>query len=124
MSSPETFPDIEIYLRQAGSDAIVEWLDERFGVDRKSTSGKSLACQLLDPEMTCVIVENAVGDFTSVWFKSGNTPWQTDTDCGREAFAHFSVEVRCSTGPWQEGADEDEWLSISGEGEQVIRWPT
>lgn len=124
MSSPETYPDIEIYVRRAESDAIVDWLDERFGVENRSTSGKSLACELSNPSMTCIIVEHAVGDFTSVWFKSGNTPWHTDADCGREAFARLGVEIRCSTGPWQEGADEDEWLSISDDGEQVIRWPT
>lgn len=122
----EAWPDIEIYIKDGSIDAIKTWLDERFVIMSESQQGDALSCRLGPERFECVIVENAAkGGFTSVWFKSGQTPWPDDGSCAREAFARFGTEIRSSTSPWQE--DEDEaagggWLSISERGERIINW--
>lgn len=74
--------------------------------------------------MTCNISENvAKGGFTSVWFKTNETPWENDHECAVSAFDYFQIETRCSTGGW-EGEDDGGWLRITDKGSQTVNWHT
>lgn len=101
----EPFPDIEIYVKGVASTDIEPWLQQHFGVTVIS-SGTSYLLTYQDVSSECLVVPNAVsGDFTSIWFKSNNTPWETDLDCANSAYAFFKKEIRCSAGSWEGEAD-------------------
>ena len=72
-----------------------------------------------------MIVENAVGKaWSSIWFKTSGTPWSDDTACARSIHSQLQCRVRCNSGPWQEGADMDEWWQLTESGEEsIIKWP-
>lgn len=119
----DRFPDIEIYIKRPAIADITAWLERRFGTIRTGRQGDTLLYRLGESGIECAIVENAVkGGFTSVWFKSPKTPWPTDRDCGLEALAELGLEVRCSTGSWDEGDDSTGWLRITDAGESRILW--
>lgn len=119
----DRFPDIEIYIKRAPLADIVAWLTRRFTVTETRRRGDTIICELGHGAGECAIVENAVkGGFTSVWFKSPDTHWATDRDCALEAVEVLGVEVRCSTGSWQEQGDAPGWLRITPEGESPIHW--
>lgn len=119
----DRFPDIEIYIKRPALADLLAWLQRRFGAVEILRHGDSLTCMLGEEPVECVIVENAVkGGFTSLWFKSQSTPWTTDRDCAVEALAEFGLEIRCSTGSWQEEADSEGWLRITGDGESNVNW--
>ena len=120
----ERYPDIEVYIKRASAAEVIEWLAQRFGVKQQTEKGPTVRCLLDGGDLECVIVENAVkGGFTSVWFKSADTPWETDRDCALEVHKAFSLEVRCSAGSWAED-DEDTgaWLRLTSEGETRVNW--
>ena len=120
------FPDIEIYVKQVDLPSILDWLARHFQIlDRSSghhthdivlSSGKA--------SIHCLIVEQAAkGNFTSIWFKSDQTPWTTDQDCARDAADYLGCEVRCSAGSWQEDNDETGgWLRVTKQGQSRINW--
>ena len=121
----DTYPDIEIYIKRPAVEDIIAWLEERFHVIERKTRGASIILTLGTGSLEVVIVENAVkGGYASVWFKRGDMPWSSDAECTREAFTRFGLEVRCSSGPWQEGQDEGGWLRITGQGESIVNWLT
>ncbi|XOV90013.1 MAG: hypothetical protein ACFHX7_09035 [Pseudomonadota bacterium] len=117
------FPDIEIYLKRPALAQITDWLSDRFGISGVHNRAEATLYTLVAPALECVVVENAVkGGFTSVWFRSGKMPWATDLDCAREAFTRFGLEVRCSSGPWQEGDDDAPWIRLTDAGESRVNW--
>lgn len=123
--NPEHFPDIEIYLKRPEASDVDAWLLSHFDINARSTRGNTETLELAwrGSELECVIVPKAVkGGYTSVWFKSANTPWSNDKECAIDAFKHLAVEVRCSRGSWEEGADESGWLRITETGESVVNW--
>ena len=73
--------------------------------------------------MECIILLKATkGGYTSVWFKSNDTNWNTDKDCAVDAFKFFAPnEIRCSTGGW-EGEDEGGWFRITEAGIKIANW--
>ncbi|MFT4797447.1 MAG: hypothetical protein ACJAYE_000849 [Candidatus Azotimanducaceae bacterium] len=125
------FPDLEIYLKRVPANDIVEWLNTIFNdvsvltqpASKQPSVPAATEC-LIQQTMTCNISENvAKGGFTSVWFKSNDTPWATDHECAVAAFDHFQIETRCSTGGW-EGEDDGGWLRITDKGSQTVNWHT
>lgn len=122
----ENFPDIEIYVKQVKPAAIENWLRQHFDIVRHESKDHSHRLTLSsddDTTIECLMVENAVKGFTSIWFKSADTPWQTDRDCALDAATALDCEVRCSTGPWHEGSeDQGAWLQITDQGESRINW--
>ena len=111
--------DIEIYAKNLSLEAITQWLQGCF--EQVSTiyqgHNHNLGKAVHDLEVMAshktipvMIVEGAVGKaWTSVWFKTSGTPWKDDTECARSLHANSPSQVRCNSGPWQEGADMDEW---------------
>lgn len=119
MTSPK-FPDIEIYLKRVSVDEIVAWLNEVFDNVEVVRTEPTARCKI--GSMFCTISDQvAKGGYASVWFEQNHTPWATDRDCARDAYAHFQVEIRCSTGGW-EGEDDGGWLRFTNKGEQVVNW--
>ncbi len=117
------FPDIEIYVKRPDPEQINNWLKDRFGVNATTRNGDATIYCLTQPSIECVVVENVVkGGYTSIWFRSGDMPWATDLDCAMEVFDRFGIEVRCSSGPWQEGDDEAPWIRLTEKGESRVNW--
>ena len=88
MSSPERFPDIEIYLKRVTTEEIISWLEQMFSSASVERTEPNTAAKL--GTMFCTVTEDvAKGGYTSVWFESNETPWVTDLECARQAFDHF-----------------------------------
>lgn len=119
----DRFPDIEIYVKRPAMEALLAWLDRRLGVVETRKRGETFLVTLGEPPIECAIVENAVkGGFASVWFKSPDTPWSSDHECAVEAFRELGLEVRCSTGSWQEEDESARWFRITENGESMVNW--
>ena len=125
----QLFPDIEIYIKDPNVSSVLEWLKMVFDKVDASEKGTTTLITMQSSRgiEKCVVLPNAVkGGFASLWFKSGNTPWDTDHDCARAAFASLNQEVRCSTGGWETSNSESDetWLRIDSQGESMINWQT
>lgn len=123
-----TINDIEIYVKNLPLADIKVWLEASFDELNTVKSGKvvhDLEVISGDTPIPVLIVESAVGKaWTSIWFKTSGTPWQDDTECARSIQEHSQCRVRCNSGPWQEGADMDEWWQLDEKGEEtLIKWP-
>ena len=95
--------DVEIYAKRVSINHIIEWVRLYFSIDEQKTVGSTLKLKLTrdGSAITCTIAENiAKGGYTSIWFDSSCTPWQTDEECAQEAYTHFQVEIRCSVNGW------------------------
>lgn len=118
-------PDIEIYLKDADRDAVSQWLRDVFGsLQEWQQNGQAATSTAGDIEVTWY--PRAVGKWSSLFFASDATPWASDLDCARDAFAALAVEIRCAPGGWVEDqeADPDMWLKVNGEGVQEFLWRT
>ena len=120
--------DVEIYAKRVSINHIIEWVRLYFSIDEQKTVGSTLKLKLTrDGSITtCTIAENiAKGGYTSIWFDSSSTPWQTDEDCAQEAYNHFQVETRCSVGGWTlESEDSGGWYRFTDSGKTVVNWLT
>ncbi|WP_396589016.1 hypothetical protein [Bermanella sp. R86510] len=127
MTNPERYPDIEIYLQDVTFKQIEDWLDGQFSAVERGelVSKKSEArCNWTVDGSTVIAFGNAVGHFTSLWFKQNNTPWDTDLECAKAAAAALNTQVRCSNSGWSEGQRPDsKWWRISpSEDDMLIEW--
>lgn len=127
-------PDIEIYVRDASLQNILDWL--RLEFDQVSISdpgqnafskGKPAAGKLsLEGQSIPVfIMPNAAGKaFTSIWFKSNKTNWINDEACALSFLSFLDTEVRCSATSWHEQEEEgsDQWWLIKRNEKRLIRW--
>ena len=123
-----TIDDIEIYVKNLPLAEIKAWLEACFGQLNVITTGKAvhdMAVIFGNSTIEVMIIENAVGKaWTSIWFKNAGTPWGDDTECARNIHSYSQCQVRCNSGPWQEGADMDEWWQLDENGdESLIKWP-
>lgn len=124
----EAFPDIEIYVQDPEQSQIDQWFSELF---TQISAPKRLDKRTLAYEVTTAtgvqfsvnVVEKAAGKYWSIWFDSPETPWATDIDCARAAFAFFGKTIRCSVGSWEPDQPMDLWWQISNKGEGEISWP-
>ena len=121
-------PDIEIYLLACPTDRLISWLKQNFEVNNSvqtSPSSQTLTLSYQGNDIPVTILEQAAGKkFTSVWFDSEQTPWETDMDCARQAFTELGCEVRCNAQGWQEEGedDPDQWWRINKNGEGLFIW--
>ena len=127
MQAQITQPDIEIYIKDISIEMIEQWLCEIFGpVSLPKTNGKPINLKVgTEPELPLMITPNAAGKaFTSIWFQSDQTPWQSDETCAQAFLAFHDGEVRCSATSWQEEEDEssEQWLCMTRNEKRLIRW--
>jgi len=127
--TPLSYPDIEIYVLGHDLNALRPWLNNHFKITEENRKGNSVHLRLLnkdESELTASVIENAVkpGPYTSVWFKSENTPWQNDQACADDAYDFLQAEIRCSNGSWQTnaGVNQPEWLMIDAKGATPVAW--
>ncbi len=125
------YPDIEIYLYGTNSDEIIDWLSAFLteitatgSAGNRQTSRYTARYEAPQgsAEVQFMIVERAIANFTSLWFKSSPAPWSSDLACARAAARYFPREIRCSIGPWHENQDTDEWIRIENSTESIFTW--
>jgi hypothetical protein len=120
--------DVEIYAKRVSINRIIEWVRIYFFIEEQKTVGSTLKLKLTrdGSAITCTIAENIVkGGYTSIWFDSSSTPWQTDEECAQAAYNHFQVEIRCSVNGWAlESEDSGGWYRITDGGKTVVNWLT
>ncbi|MGM1051805.1 MAG: hypothetical protein ACQEXO_05360 [Pseudomonadota bacterium] len=120
------YPDIEIYLAKPPLDALNQWLGAAIGAEPLAPAGKGQWRTLGHhdgADIPVLLVEKAADGFTSLWFDSSHTPWESDADCARAA-AQLGCEVRCSLGSWHPGDDPDRFLQLLPDGSEAeIDWP-
>ena len=120
--------DVEIYAKRVSITHIIEWVRLNFSIDEQKTVGSTLKLKLTrdGSAIICTIAENiAKGGYTSIWFDSSSTPWQTDEDCAQEAYNHFQVEIRCSVNGWTlQSEDSGGWYRFTDSGKAVVNWLT
>ena len=120
--------DIEIYVKNRSLEDIQSWLEASFdNLTHLATKHRvhDYEAQLNHQTIPIMIVEQVVGKaWTSLWFKASGTPWKDDTDCAHSVHQQLQCQVRCNSGPWQEGADMDEWWQLDESGQSsIIKWP-
>ena len=121
------YPDLEIYAKDISFKDVDDWLHATFTtVERKDTvKKKSEARSYWSVDGSDVIVfGNALGNYSSIWFKQNNSPWDTDLECARSAASALKTQIRCSNSGWEEGqsADTQWWRVTEEEGEMLIQW--
>lgn len=121
------YPDLEIYAKDITFKNVDDWLQANFTeVERKDTvKKKSEARSYWTVDGADVIVfGNALGNYSSIWFKKNTTPWDTDLECARSAAKALNTQIRCSNSGWEEGqsADTQWWRVTEDEGEMLIQW--
>ena len=120
--------DVEIYAKRVSTNHIIEWVRLYFSIDEQKTVGSTLKLKLTrdGSAITCTIAENiAKGGYTSIWFDSSCTPWQTDEECAQEAYNHLQVEIRCSVNGWtSESEDSGGWYRFTDSEKTVVNWLT
>lgn len=115
--------EAEIYLKNADSQAVIDWLHSVFPeLKTEPPRGKTLCFSAGDIPIR-LIPEAAGKAFTCLWFKQRPARWDNDIACAREAFATLKVEIRCADHAWQEGDDPDLWWRIDASGEGNVIWP-
>jgi len=131
-------PDIEIYLKHANANIILQWLNLNFDqvniaqLTQNNLTNKIIAkghLTLNQQNIPIIVTPQAAGkSFCSIWFKSDKTPWQDDEACALSFFENDELnsdtEIRCSAGGWTEFEEEnsEQWLSFTQEGKRLIPW--
>lgn len=122
------YPDIEIYVKDVTFKQIEDWLKLHFkDVERKHIETKKSEARshwLVDGSEV-IGFGNAIGKYSSIWFKQNNSPWDTDLDCAHVACKELTNQVRCSNSSWEEGQGPESqwWRVVDGEEDMLIEWP-
>lgn len=124
--------DIEIYVNRLDYDEAIAWLTAAF--DRVSARPKKkgmpkkafpVTIEWQQSEFLCVIFEEVVPGYTSIWFDHNNLPWPSDEACAKEAAIFLSKPVRVTAGGWAPDTDPDAWIEIHEDGRtESIIWKT
>lgn len=121
------YPDIEIYLKLNDASLVTPFLKAYLeDVSDPQVHRKGARWQISHQGNRFRVqwIPNAVGQWSSLWFNSDQTPWATDSEAARAAAEMLAQKVRCSPGPWQPGDDPDAWLEVTPQGEILqIQWP-
>lgn len=133
MPDSQRFPDIEIYVRAAAPEALLDWLTAVVPEGRLEHAphrdGHALSARWWpDPAaapIEVLVVPGAIGRWASLWLQSDRSPWATDLDCAIAASRDLGVEVRCSRSGWIEVAgneDEPGWWSVREGEPEPLDW--
>lgn len=116
------YPDIEIYIMNATTETVQDWLNTVF--EQVSPIKEGWRCELQGKSMDVQFMAQAEKNFASLWFKKNHTPWPTDLDCARAAHAALEAEVRCQANDWKEGEEESNagWVKLIRGEEKPFDW--
>lgn len=118
--------DIEIYIHKGSPDRINGWLQSVFGVapvPQSSPGGKhSHAYRIICQDIEIPVLLIVQGAWTSVWFNSDRTPWESDLACAQAAAQTLGTRARCTDGGWHEGDDPDQFLEVAENRVSTIIW--
>jgi len=127
-------PDIEIYVKDAQFQQILDWLNLYFkGIEFPGkaahlyANGKPVRGTLGQAEnkLELVITPKAAGkDFTSLWFKQNLTPWENDEQCALSLLEQADIEIRCSAAGWEEdeAINSEQWWLLRRDEKKRINW--
>lgn len=127
-------PDIEIYVKHADPKAMQAWLEKHFSLAGTTLSqlegmedGQpfTLMLSLAEGQIELMVTPKAAGKaYTSFWFKSSDTPWNSDLECAQSVLLDIDTEVRCSSEGWQEDEAEhsDKWWKLTRETQTLVPW--
>ena len=113
---------IEIYVKDCSNEQRVAWIESAFGTlgTPEDMGGMTLYASSPGP----IIISDNIEDrtFASVWFKTPQSPWKIDVDCGRQAARELGCIVRCDPGQQlPEGSPtSDMFLEIKGNDERLV----
>ncbi|GAB3105895.1 hypothetical protein G8770_08430 [Aestuariicella hydrocarbonica] len=118
--------DIEIYIREPVLKRVLGWIKgvlgplEELPVDKSQKGVRMYRAQEQQPPIP-IVVQTGIegGPYVGIWFDSDKTPWESDVECAREAFAAFGLPVQCDPGP--EYDNQDDFFRIDEAGEQIVR---
>lgn len=114
--------DIEIYIREPLQKKVLGWIRSRLGPLQETGTVKRRTYRAIEHDPIIDIqIQTAVGGspYTCIWFKSAHTPWQSDVECAREAYAALGLPVQCDPGP--EHSHPDDFFRIDAQGERMVR---
>lgn len=121
-------PDIEIYIKSCSVAEIEAWLTElgdRLVAGPSHEQSHEYFLHWEGIEIPLILQEKVAGKaWSSVWFKSDQTPWLKDIDCARLAASGLKTQIRCIASSWKTGDDPDEWWQVEGGEEKLISWHT
>ena len=128
MSDMNVINDLEIYAKKTTLEDIERWLALYFEQVTVIRKGKTVhTIEIVDHGhiIPVMVVERAVGKaWTSIWFKSRVSLWDSDAACAVAINSVNKCRVRFSAKLWQQGEDMDEWQQIDEKGQlTTIQWP-
>jgi hypothetical protein len=116
--------DIEIYVKNINTTKALQWLQSLSWKTEMSPVNRSTTKIAVTTDTGSFnVYAISSGKFISLWFQSGQTPWQSDLACAQAAWQYFAKEVRASQGGWQEDSKDERWWKIDADGESLIDWP-
>lgn len=133
-SQANTQPDVEVYIKNLENEQLLQWLKASFDVTDETAikqmnmdKARSHSIKLAydGEQLELSVTPCAAGKaFTSIWFKSGHTPWESDLACAESALAAIDTEIRCSAESWAEEEPEfsEKWWKITRSDRELVVW--
>lgn len=123
----EVYPDIEVYLPGAPISELNQWLAKTLDADplAEASRGRWRTDGNADGHrFPILLIEKVADGYSSLWFDSPHTPWNTDQEAARSLAQALRLDVRCSLGGWHPGDDPDAFWQVSPDGEErEVHWP-
>lgn len=129
--SLDRHPDLEIYIKNRTPDEISQWLEnccDRLITMKDSTTSREFQVFFGDAQIDCLLQLKVSGKmWSSLWFKSNQTPWLTDLDCALQASQEMSTQIRCIKAGWSDtdedsDCEEDQWWKVEDQQQTLISW--
>ena len=122
--------DLEIYIRDLEPNRLSEWLRHHIDalqLDDSVMGDKALKGQgkYLGQSVRVSVYPQAMGKrYACLVLEGAELPWNQDLELARNAWRALDLEVRCSSGQWQEGdaVEDEKWWRIDQRGEQLVVW--
>ena len=129
--------DIEIYIKNIQLCDLNNWLSRFFELNSTELLKTNNEIDTLSPfsvhlkdlqansSIELMITPRAAGKaYTSLWFKSAQTPWKTDLECSQSYLEIADTEVRCSSESWTETEEEksEKWWKLTRTSQELVSW--
>ncbi len=124
-------PDLEIYIKNRTEDEIKNWLEkccDELIASASSGNNIELEAYFGDAKVNCSLQLRVCGKmWNSLWFKTNQTPWETDLDCALQAATEMDTQIRCIKAGWSDTdddaeVDEDQWWRVEDGEKMLISW--